>query len=178
LFQVALWGFNGMGSHVEGPLGRLQGFALPPRTRLAKSHGPWLVVGQRRGNGDPRSMPPNWPELVTARLRDHVQVNIHYRGKGETPYEVLERLHPRGVVTWSSSFSAWALWCGVPVYYCGPAVMGWRVARRWHESLPPPEPYVVDDSAVYQEFERLAWAQWTADEVATGQPFARLLRYQ
>jgi hypothetical protein len=176
LYQVALWGFNGTGAFVEGPPGRLGTWNLPPVRVLAKAHGPWLVVAQRRGTGDPRSMPPDWPERVTARLRDHVQVNIHYRGRGENPYEVMERLHPRGVVTWSSSFSSWALWSGVPVFYCGPGIMGWRVARRWHEDQPAPEPYEVDRMTVETEFQRLAWAQWSETEIATGEPFARLLR--
>jgi hypothetical protein len=112
-----------------------------------------------------------------SRLKDHVPVNIHYRYSGETPYEVMERLKPRGVVTWSSSFSAWALWCGVPVFYCGPTIMAWRIAKRWHEDMPVPVPYEVDPVAVEQEFDRLAWAQWTESEIATGVPFKRLLSY-
>ena len=34
----------------------------------------------------------------------------------------------------------------------------------------------VDRMTVETEFQRLAWAQWSETEIATGEPFARLLR--
>jgi hypothetical protein len=190
-YQLALNGFNGQGTvHPDYRSGQdgwpTESRSLPwlgahekdiVRPVLVWDRGPWLVVGQRGSNSDYRAMPNWWPEKAAARLlaTSGHRALIHQKGSGEPAHEILERTRPRAVVTWSSNFASWALWYGVPVFYCGPSLMVQGIARRWHEELPAPEPYEVGSSAVEALFKTLAWAQWNEDELSSGLPFKQLL---
>jgi hypothetical protein len=184
LYQVSLWGWNGQGNENAEPadLARVLSWGPPLQRRLCANHGPWLVVASRGGGDDPRAMPRDWPERTAARL-SHVlaakgtapQVLIHHKGGDEPITDVFERLKPCAVVTWTSSAASWALWHEIPVFYCGPAISTWRVARRWQEDMAAPLRYQVDSGRIRDEFARMAWTQWSEDELRSGVPFARLL---
>lgn len=172
-YQVALWGFNGQGVFVDDNRNRLNTFGLKPMNDFCKPNGPWLIAAQRGGKGDFRYMPPEWPEQMAKKL---VNAKIHYKDSGEDPLDLLERIKPRAVVTWGSNFASWALWCGIPVFYCGPSLMTHRITKRWNfNGQPIPKPYIVKPDVVLNEFNRLSWAQWTEEEIALGAPFKRLL---
>lgn len=130
------------------------------------------VVLAQRGIGEPgQASPPNWAEHIVrwigGRIRQHP-------GKDAPAVPLADDLRDaRCVVTWNSSAALQALALGVPVFHDCPTWIGAAAAlpmNRW-----PSEPR-RDDARRLAMFRRLAGAMWTADEVRTGEPFARLLR--
>lgn len=73
------------------------------------------------------------------------------------------------VVTWSSNAATEALLAGLPAIVCGPAHILAAVCNRHLEDAVEPVRRLREPA-----FERLAWSQWTLDEIASGEPFARL----
>lgn len=116
------------------------------------------VVLASRGIGPAAyRMPPNWPGQQRGRVRAH-------------PGRFPERAKPLRedlancgqVVTWGSGAATTALMWGIPVESHQPQ---WIAAQD------------NTDAGRLAMFRRLAWAQWTMDEIASGEPFARLLNF-
>lgn len=124
---------------------------------------PWRTAGEtvilaQRGIGSPpTAMPPSWPAKQKGRLRRHPGT-----GKAEVPLEV-DLAHAGKVVTWGSGAAIKALILGIPVESHMPC---------WIGACQP------NDESRLLMLRSLAWAQWTLDEIAIGEPFERLLRYR
>jgi hypothetical protein len=116
-------------------------------------------------------MPSTWLTDILGRLR------------GATKRPIVVRHHPGtdeprspdftdcwAAVTWGSGAGIKALAAGIPVFYDMPQWLGGAAARQGVEDIETP--YLGDRLAI---FRRLAWAQWSADEIAMGEPFARLV---
>lgn len=122
---------------------------------------PWRAAGEtvvlpQRGIG-PRevAMPRNWTAAQKGRVRLH---------PGTRPCVPLEAdLSDAGkVVTWGSGAAIKALMWGIPVESHMPRWIG--------------EQNNTDEGRLAM-FRRLAWAQWTLDEIEDGTPFARLIGF-
>lgn len=74
------------------------------------------------------------------------------------------------VATWGSGAALKALLMGVPVFHAFPQWIGKAAARPFR--CPIEEPFLDDRLPM---FRRLAWAIWSADEIARGEPFRCLL---
>lgn len=164
-YQIARNGWNGRGAFLAGTGERWASW----RMTLApwRRDGPHtaLVVGQWGHLFDKRSHLPGW----------HREVDLPpnwlaiRRDKGESgPIEAALAEVSR-VVVWTSGVASWAVLAGVPVHYCGPNLM---VAALAAPGLDLDQPVTPEREP---ELERLAWAQWNAAEIATGEPFARAL---
>lgn len=166
-FQVALDGWNGDGRFPEGGGERWRSWAVPLRD-WRRDGDAVLVIGNNRRHDtrDPRRTPMGWAESVTF----------------DSPRPVLRRLTRNKRVTldsqlstawctvvWTSTVAIKSILAGVPAFYSGPTIIGAELACRGidveHPAMPDREPVL----------ERLAWGQWSADEIAAGEPFARLL---
>lgn len=114
-----------------------------------RTHGETVVLPQR-GIGA-NGMPRNW--TAPGRVRRH---------PGTAPAIELEQDLARAgkVVTWGSGAAVKALVWGIPVESHMP---NW-IAEQDNT-----------DAGRLAMFRRLAWAQWTLDEIADGLPFRRLL---
>lgn len=134
------------------------GVTLRPFRRNRERY-PETVILPQRGIGPPRvKMPPDWLERMR-REYPKARVRLH---PGTRPCVELERdLQDCGeVVTWGSGAAIKALMWGIPVRsYLG----GWIGEQDNTEE------------GRLAMFERLAWAQWTLEEIAQGLPFRRLL---
>lgn len=136
-----------------------------------------VLICPNRSFGTPgRIPPPDWARQVTKRLA------------GRTRRPLVVRPHPGThaparplsadlaaawcVVTWHSTAGVHALAAGVPVLCDGPAWILKDIAGTLDDIAAPPRP---SDAARLAAFQRLAAAQWTIDEIATGEPFRRLL---
>jgi hypothetical protein len=75
------------------------------------------------------------------------------------------------VVTYSSSTSAMAAIQGVPIFAASDASIAWPVANREIEDVENP---ATPDRAGW--LRRLAYAEWTLDEIAAGLPWRRLAK--
>lgn len=125
---------------------------------------PWRTGGRetvilpQRGIGPAGvAMPYGWAERTQAatggRIRKHPGQNAC------TPLQddLADALR---VVTWGSGAAIKALLWGIPVASDMPNWIGWQDNT---------------DTGRLRMFRRLAWAQWRIDEIASGEPFARLL---
>lgn len=160
-YQLALNGWNGTGQFPAGDGSRWAswGLALAPwaeRPRRA------LVAGQRGLPGDARTCAPGWERTVD------VDCPQALRRPRDTPWPladdlaVVDRCH-----VWTSNAATDAIMAGVPVIQHGPNLMVSELASRPGEPLRRPDRLPV--------LERLAWSQWNRAELASGEPFRRLL---
>ena len=164
--QVALDGWNGEGRFPPGGADRWRGWGVPLQEwKRGGEH--VLVLGQKRKGADQdfRRMPDGWEYSLALPTRRPV---VRRTRGSAVPLE--EQLRDAWcTVTWTSTAAVKGLVAGVPAFYCGPTLICHELCRRGtdvdHPAYPDREPV----------FERLAWCQWTPEEIATGEPFARLL---
>ncbi len=162
-YAISTHGHNGSGWY---PLGEQDGarrfarlgFDLKPMDGLREL----VVVRGQRGIGSKlMASPPRWAEKHAARLRAkgvRVVVMPHPGDKGKLAAD-LKMIEQAGVVhIWSSAMGVRALVEGVPVVHHAPKWIcaGWIVGgREW-------------------ALQNMACAQWHHEEIATGEPFARM----
>jgi len=193
-YAVGLNGFNGSGDHrnVGSDCDRwmalcLEGLDLKPW----RETGEHIVVFGQMGVHDHRfSMPPNWPDEILDRLLLLTPRKVLYRPKPSRP-RLLNRPHPNAMglvpewkdiplerllqnawatVVYNSKCAVESIRRGIPALYDGTqSIISSLVERGINCIETPPQP------AREQFFYDLAYAQWSADEVATGYPFERLL---
>jgi hypothetical protein len=174
-YAIALHGHNGSGTWPRGGPERWRALGVP----LApwREGGDYILVAPNRSFGmRGLAMPGRWADEVVRRLRMVTSSPIRVRPHpgNHAPAVPLERdlERARSVVIWASSVGVHALVAGVPVtcespfWICKsatrsePATVNLRPAER-PDRLPA--------------LERLAWAQWTLEEIAAGVPFRYLL---
>ena len=79
---------------------------------------------------------------------------------------------PRAVVVWGSSSAVQALVAGVPVFFEAPHIIVEDACERGIKNIDRPS---TRDRL--PAFEALAWAQWSLEEIAAGEPFRHLLQH-
>lgn len=136
--------------------------------RWRDGQGDIVILGQR-GIGEPGiASPYGWAEAVQRRIGGRIRPH-----PGQHAPAVPMRKDfsdARAVVTWHSGAALHALLMGVPVFYGFPQWIGAEAGRPLDEFEQGPR--YGDRLAM---FRRLAWAQWTLDEIRTGDAFAHLL---
>lgn len=138
-----------------------------------------LVCGQRSIGSKQMASPSGWGERMTATLRRRFpNREVRFRPhpgnfKPKVPLERdLEGAH--ACVIWSSSAGVRALTMGVPVFYDAPR---WICSGAAHEIRHLTKAFTkpaVTFEQVKQSLNHMAWGQWTPDEIASGEPFARM----
>lgn len=132
-----------------------------------------ILVLPQRGIGPPGvAMPKSWPDQVSSRL------------KRVTDRPVRVRLHPGqdrpsltpdlegcwAAVTWGSGAGIKAIIAGTPVFH---DMEGWIAAPAARFGLETIEdPFLGDRQPMLH---RLSYAQWSIEEISTGEPLKRLL---
>lgn len=134
----------------------------------------YLLVCPNRSFGVPgRMMPSDWAEKTVVRLSKQKQFPVRLRPHpgNNAPKRPLEAdlAGARAVFVWGSSAGVHALARGIPVFCEAPH---W-ILKGAAATGPVEEPALPDR---LPHFERLAWAQWTVDEIASGEPFRALLQ--
>jgi hypothetical protein len=145
---------------------------------------PWRQSGEHilvcPSRGISQTPPPrNWVESTIAELRKHTDREIRVRKHPgnwklraqEIDASLQEDLKDAwACVTWASTAGLKALLAGIPVIYTAPNWIGADAAgnKLWRIE----DPLLLDRRPM---FERLAWAQWSLDEIVTGEPFQKLL---
>lgn len=142
-----------------------------------RERGAHILVTAQRGIGS-RSMasPPGWAEDVARRLAQRTDREIRIRQHPQdrknpartTLEEDLEGAHC--VVTWGSAAGVRAIIAGVPTFFCAPRWILEGAARKGIDDIE--DPWMGDRTP---HLERMAWAQWTLDEISRGVPFRLLL---
>lgn len=165
-YQVAFNGWNGTGTFYEGSSDRWYDWGVRQIPFTNRTGGHWVIIGQRGHPSDDRTAPPDWH--ITVKPPGIEQTGAIRRGR-ESTRPLLQDL--RGACqchVWTSNAASWAILEGVPVIQHGPNLMVGALASR------PGEPLFRGDTEM--ELDRLAWAQWNSEEIASGRPFAILLR--
>lgn len=169
-FALALQNHNGAGRWFVGDRPRV---AFPERPWRAD--GRHVLVLPQRGIGPIGvAMPAPWVRNVQKRLARITERKIVVRphpGAG-TPAIALED-HFRGahcVVTWGSGAALKAIQAGIPAFYEMPRWIGQAAATRLADQI---ESCDTPDRELL--WTRLSWAQWSLEEIGSGEAFDRLL---
>lgn len=171
-YSAALDLHNGCGRWPVGRKRRWERWGI----RLApwRSHGAAILVLPQRGIGSPPvSMPFGWAETVLARLRKLTDRPVIVRRHPGGPVNDRPEIDWTGIhaaVTWGSAAGIKALVAGVPVFHDLRSWIGAPAARCGLEDIE--RPCFGDRDAM---LDRLAWAQWDAEEIERGEPLAWLL---
>lgn len=119
--------------------------------------GETVILAQRGIGSPPTSMPSGWPDSAWSRHGGRIRRHPG-RNKAISLEEDLKRCGK--VVTWGSGAAIKALIMGIPVVSEMPDWIGKQDNT---------------EAGRLEMLRRLAWAQWRMDEIASGEPFVRLL---
>lgn len=175
LYAIAEGQHNGAGRWAAGSWDRFASLRVAVKDWRADG-GHVLVTGQRGIGSREMASPPGWAEDVARRLRAHTKREIRIRRHPEErplrPSVPLEQDLERcwAVVTWASGAAVKAIVAGVPVFFEAPHWILSGAAKRDIREIE--QPWMFNRAP---HLERLAWAQWRVDEIASGLPFRRLL---
>ena len=164
---------NTVGTFPEGGPKRWSAWNVPMQPW--RRDGKHILVLPARGIGTPPVVQPlEWLDQTLAWLaratRRPVKVRQHPGEK--TPSRPLEEdlRNAWCCLTWGSGAALKALLAGVPVFYGYPGWIGRSAA--WPIGCDLEEPFLGDRLPMFQQ---LAWSMWEVGEIATGEPFRRLL---
>lgn len=175
LYAMALNRHNGAGTWFvgSGSRWREQGIQVKP-WREGGEH--ILLLAQRGIGTPPVASPRDWPERTERRLRKLTDRPIKVRGHpgNQGPVIPLESDLAGAwcAVTWASSAGIRAICAGVPVFSDFEQWIGAPAVLQRFEQIEEP---LCDDSAREDMLGLLSWAQWTVSEIASGDPFLRLM---
>lgn len=159
-YALSTHGHNGSGWFPVGADDRFAklGFTVKP----PRDGGGYILVREQRGIGSElMASPLGWGQKMVEVLKRHapfpVRLMAHPGDKGKLEKDLAAMAGARSVVIWSSAIGVRALVEGVPVQHFAPH---W-ICETWAK----------DREAALQ---RMAHAQWHFDEIASGEPFARM----
>ena len=147
--------------HTGGPVGDTDRFGpLGFEPQPMRPDGGGVLVCGQRGIGSPRmASPPQWAEKHVASLRSRgMRARLRpHPGNFAPKVPLQDDLRDVGAChVWSSNAGVLALVLGYPV-------------TSW-------APHWIGNGPREQALQRMAWSQWSVPELATGEPFARLLQ--
>lgn len=180
-YALARDGHNGSGKWFVGPEDR---WALLNRTleQWRPSPNGYILIADQRGIGSELMRCPRpFYETIAPRIR-----KIFVRNNRKDVPEIRLRAHPgrtpparslrtdilgaRAVVTWASNVANESLLLGVPTFRVAPYHV--NEAVLFDLNLLPDPPETDRESG----FKKLAWAQWSLEEIGSGEAFRHLLR--
>lgn len=170
-YSLCLGQHNGAGQWRVGEADRFP--LLNVELKPWRERGDYILVLASRGIGSPSvRMPRGWEQDVYRRLKAITKRQVKVRphpGDKFAPFEP----HIAGahaVVTWASGAGIKAIAAGIPAFY---ELKDWIGAPAAKYGIADIEnPFLGDRLPM---FRRLAWAQWSAQEISTGEPFRWLL---
>ena len=177
-YALSISQHNGAGPIPTGDGSRWEklGIQLKP----FREAGNQIVIRGQRGIGSRlMASPQDWHKRLAAALtkttKRPVKV-LDHPGKPACDPEVVEWLcknfeNAHACVVWSSGAAIRALIEGVPAFYDAPHWICQAAALKWGADLEAPK---RDEAARLRALQRMAWGQWTVEELTTGEPFVRL----
>jgi hypothetical protein len=172
-YAIALNGHNGSGQWFVGGPERWEKLNIEIKPWRKNENGHLLVCAQR-GIGSPSmASPPDWHNKIALELRHKTgrQIKIRNHPAFKTnPPGPLEKDFENcyAVVIWSSTTGVKALIEGIPVIYTAPTCIIAGAAVKGIDG----HDYIRDRLPALQ---KMAWAQWSIEEIEMGLPFDYLL---
>jgi hypothetical protein len=161
MYAISAHGHCGSGWFPIGDEDRFTPLGFGLRDWHDKPHGHWLVCGQRGIGSRLMASPAQWGEKTTATLKREGKL-VKFRphpGNFVARTPLIEDLRTARVcVVWSSGAGVRALVEGIPVQTHAPR---WICAG-------------ANEHTRERELQRMAHGQWRVEEVASGEPFARM----
>lgn len=169
--ENATWGNNFCGDHWYtiasnyhntankfpiGDHGRFDNLRVPLKD--FRTYGETVILAQRGIGTAPVMMPITWPGSALKKYGGRIR---NHPGQHEVKPLLADLATAGRVVTWGSGGAIKALMQGIPIVSDMP---NWIGAQD------------NTDKGRLAMLRRLAWAQWRLEEIATGEPFARLLQ--
>jgi hypothetical protein len=179
-FSLAWHDHGGNGTWYVGDEERLRSFGL--EMAPMREVGEHIIVTEQRSIGSKvMASPKGWHEDVKRRLsrltnrkvivRWHPRTRTNKQGAANQPSAEEQLRNCHAVVTWSSAFAVTALLQGVPVFAEAPkSVLDGAVNRGLEH---------IDHPIMYERLpalNRMAWAMWSVEEIASGEAIRYLLR--
>lgn len=180
-YALARDGHNGSGYWFIGSEDRWADLGRTLQPWVDRPHGDILIVGQRGIGSDIMRCPKNFWEMTEPRVQA-----LLAKAKLKRPPAVRFRPHPgrhapdrpladdlarsRAVVAWGSNVVNEALLAGVPAFRLAPYHVNDAAVHDLSRLLDPP---ARDRLAA---FRKVAWAQWSLDEIQSGMAFRTLLQ--
>lgn len=180
-FAMALNHHNGAGTWPSDNVSRFE--MLNINLLPWKPGGRFVTLLPQRGIGEPGiAMPRTWQarmlkQLTPAAVKHHVYTRRHPGTMKEKDVVPLEQdmSNTWAAVTWASGSGIKALVLGVPVFYTFDRWIGGSAAHYGVEPLRTDiDPISLMGNRI-EMLENLAYAQWTVEEVITGDPIKRLV---
>lgn len=171
-FALSLWHHNGAG---KWPKMDSRADLLDVELKPWRSSGSNILILPQRGIGPPGvAMPRAWPEDIQNRLKKRpIRMRKHPGMNDVKPIEQ-DLDDARCAVVWGSGAGLKALCQGVPVFHEFPKWIGRFGGHFGIDCIGDNDlPALMGDRELM--LDNISRAQWTVEEVKTGEPFARLL---
>lgn len=171
---------NGAGRWYIGGPERWDALGIKLRPWQSNMKGHILVAAQRGIGSKEMRSPPNWDRIMVEQLARLTKLRITLRAHpGRPAQEETVRIKQdlQGAcccVIWSSATGVRALIEGIPVFQFAPHWVCEGAAGRVGVTFPP----IMDDAKRLEAMRRMAWHQFTPEEIATGEPMHRLLELE
>lgn len=178
-YAISVHGHNGSGWFPIGDEDRFSklGFEVKPWWYTGVDPGHILVCGQRGIGSSLMASPPGWMEKAVRRTGQAVYRPVRARShpgnfSARTPL-LADLKGAYSCFIWSSGAGVRALVEGVPVCYDAPF---WICSDGAEKGLGPlDEPSMTSDAGRKKALHKMSHGQWHFEEIATGEPFARIL---
>jgi len=140
-----------------------------------RTDGSFILVMPQRGIGASGvAMPYGWAATIMRTLGTmtdrEIRLRPHPGASKQEPYEALQGAW--AAVTWGSGAAIKALYAGVPVFYDFESWIGGSAGVCLKKSTDLERPFLGDRLPMFQ---RLAWAQYSGEEISSGFAFDWLL---
>lgn len=177
-YALAVSGHNGSGRWHVGDAERWR--ALGIELKPWRTEGEHIVIRGQRGIGSSSmASPADWHRHASRdlrRLSNRSQVIQEHPGKPACDPRVAAQISDsligaHAMCIWSSAAGVRALVDGVPVFYAAPHWICESAAVHGVGNVERPK---MSDSDRLDAMRRMAWAQWSIAEIATGEPFVLL----
>lgn len=175
-YALALDGHNGSGRWFVGDSRRVVDLKIKFEP-LRPMQGRRILVAAQRGIGAPGMASPfnHAAEVARSLIQWGFEPTIREHPGRHAPKVSLEDQldHHDAVVVWSSNTATEALRRGLPVFFCAPSIVTQPASQRFNPTnLSMPRQTEMHRFAA---FRRLAWAQWSLEEIASGSAIRTLL---
>ena len=167
-YAISVHGHNGSGWFPVGDEDRFTALGFPVKAwrsddRPGHEHpGYELVCGQRGIGSRTMKSPPGWGERMAKKLEARgrrVKFRPHPGNFAPRVPLINDLAGAAAVHIWSSAAGVRAIVEGLPVYHSAPHWIGWGAGPMTQDIV----------------LNRVAHAQWHHEEIATGEPFARII---
>lgn len=165
-YAVALDAHNGAGRWFVGDEPRFKVDELPWRETGSKV----LVLPQRGIGQQGVAMPSTWPQRVLERIKTDREIVVRPHPGHQRMEQPLDFRDVWCCVTWGSGAAIKALRQGIPVFHEFPRWIGAPGASQLAGNI---EACHTPDRRLL--WTRITWAQWTLEEIGSGEAFDRLL---